>query len=43
MSPERAGEQRRFGYRHPHVLLRAEGHMVNRNKTQRLYREILWG
>jgi putative transposase len=34
-----AAEQRRFGYRRLHVLLRAEGHAVNRKKTQRLYRE----
>jgi putative transposase len=36
---ELAFEQRRFGYRRLHVLLRAEGHVVNRKKTQRLYRE----
>jgi putative transposase len=36
---EFAAEQRRFGYRRLHVLLRAEGHLVNRKKTQRLYRE----
>ncbi len=36
---ELAGEQRRFGYRRLHVLLRAEGHNLNRKKTQRLYRE----
>ena len=36
---ELAGEQRRFGYRRLHVLLRAEGHALNREKTQRLYRE----
>jgi len=36
---ELATEQRRFGYRRLHVLLRAEGHAVNRKKTQRLYRE----
>lgn len=36
---ELAGEQRRFGYRRLHVLLRHEGHVVNRKKTQRLYRE----
>jgi putative transposase len=36
---ELAGEQRRFGYRRLHVLLRAEGRLVNRKKTQRLYRE----
>lgn len=36
---ELAGEQRRFGYRRLHVLLRHEGHGLNRKKTQRLYRE----
>ena len=36
---ELAAEQRRFGYRRLHVLLRAEGLVVNRKKTQRLYRE----
>jgi putative transposase len=36
---ELAGEQRRFGYRRLHVLLRHEGHALNRKKTQRLYRE----
>lgn len=36
---ELAGEQRRFGYRRLHVLLQGEGHVVNRKKTQRLYRE----
>jgi putative transposase len=36
---ELAAEQRRFGYRRLHVLLRGEGHAVNRKKTQRLYRE----
>ena len=36
---ELAAEQRRFGYRRLRVLLRAEGHAVNRKKTQRLYRE----
>ncbi len=34
-----AGERRRFGYRRLHVLLRREGRVVNRKKTQRLYRE----
>jgi putative transposase len=34
-----AAEQRRFGYRRLHVLLRQEEHLVNRKKTQRLYRE----
>lgn len=36
---ELAGEQRRFGYRRLHVLLRHDGHALNRKKTQRLYRE----
>nr|WP_121066149.1 IS3 family transposase [Chachezhania antarctica] len=36
---ELALERRRFGYRRLHVLLRREGHVVNRKKTQRLYRE----
>jgi putative transposase len=39
---EPAAEQRRFGYRRLHILLlllRAEGHVLNRKKTQRLYRE----
>jgi putative transposase len=36
---ELATEQRRFGYRRLHILLRAEGHVLNRKKTQRLYRE----
>lgn len=36
---ELAAEQRRFGYRRLHVLLRGEGHVLNRKKTQRLYRE----
>jgi putative transposase len=36
---ELAAERRRFGYRRLHVLLRIEGHAVNRKKTQRLYRE----
>jgi len=34
-----AAERRRFGYRRLHVLLRREGFLVNRKKTQRLYRE----
>lgn len=36
---ELAGERRRFGYRRLHVLLRREGHVMNRKKTYRLYRE----
>lgn len=36
---ELADQRRRFGYRRLHVLLRQEGHTVNRKKTQRLYRE----
>ncbi|MEO1199935.1 MAG: IS3 family transposase [Pseudomonadota bacterium] len=34
-----AGERRRFGYRRLHVLLRQEGLVTNRKKTERLYRE----
>ena len=36
---ELAAERRRFGYRRLHILLRREGYIVNRKKTQRLYRE----
>jgi transposase InsO family protein len=32
-------ERRRFGHRRLHVLLRREGRVVNRKKTQRLSRE----
>lgn len=35
-----AGERRRFGYRRLHVLLRREGVVVNRERTQRVYREL---
>jgi putative transposase len=31
-----AQERRRFGYRRLHVLLRREGHTVNRKRVQRL-------
>jgi putative transposase len=34
-----AHERRRFGYRRLHVLLRREGHVVNKKRVQRLYRE----
>jgi putative transposase len=34
-----AQERKRFGYRRLHVLLRREGHAVNRKRVQRLYRE----
>jgi hypothetical protein len=34
-----ASERRRFGYRRLHVLLRREGHAVNRKRVQRIYRE----
>ena len=34
-----AQERRRFGYRRLHVLLRREGHTVNRKRVQRIYRE----
>jgi putative transposase len=36
---ELASARRRFGYRRLHVLLRNDGHMLNRKKTQRLYCE----
>ena len=36
---ELANQRRRFGYRRPHILLRREGIMINRKKTQRLYKE----
>ena len=36
---ELANRRRRFGYRRLHILLRREGVMINRKKTQRLYRE----
>jgi putative transposase len=34
-----ADERRRFGYRRLYVLLRREGHAVNKKRVQRLYRE----
>jgi putative transposase len=34
-----AQERRRFGYRRLHVLLRREGHAINKKRVQRLYRE----
>jgi len=34
-----AAQRRRFGYRRLHVLLRRAGHVVNRKKVYRLYRE----
>jgi putative transposase len=34
-----ANQRRRFGYRRLHILLRREGVMINRKKTQRLYYE----
>jgi len=34
-----AQERRRFGYRRLHVMLRREGHAVNRKGVQRIYRE----
>ena len=36
---ELAGQRRRFGYRRLHILLRREGVMINRKKTQRIYQE----
>ena len=34
-----AQERRRFGYRRLHIMLRREGHAVNRKRVQRIYRE----
>ena len=34
-----AHQRRRFGYRRLHILLRRDGILINRKKTQRLYRE----
>jgi putative transposase len=34
-----AQDRRRFGYRRLHVLLRREGHEVNKKRVQRIYRE----
>ena len=36
---ELANQRRRSGYRRLHILLRREGIVINRKKTQRLYRE----
>ena len=36
---ELAQQRRRFGYRRLHILLRRDGIVINRKKTQRLYRE----
>ena len=36
---ELAHQRRRFDYRRLHILLRRDGIMINRKKTQRLYRE----
>ena len=36
---ELANQRRRFGYRRLHILLRREGIMNNRKRTQRLYKE----
>jgi transposase InsO family protein len=36
---ELAQQRRRFGYRRLHILLRREGIVINRKKTQRLYCE----
>ena len=36
---ELAQQRRRFGYRRLHILLRREGMVINRKKTQRLYCE----
>jgi putative transposase len=34
-----AEQRRRFGYRRLHVLLRREGHVVNKKRVQRLYQQ----
>lgn len=34
-----AEAHRRFGYRRPHGILRRDGHVLNRKRTQRPYRE----
>jgi putative transposase len=34
-----AETHRQFGYRRLHVILRREGHVLNRKRTQQLYRE----
>jgi putative transposase len=34
-----AETHRRFGYRRLHVILRRDGHVLNRKRAQRLYRE----
>lgn len=36
---ELSQQRRRFGYRRLHILLRREGEVINRKKTQRLYSE----
>ena len=36
---ELANQRRRFGYRRLHILLRREGVMINRKKTQRIYQK----
>ncbi len=38
---ELTNQRRRFGYRRLHILLRREGVMINRKKTQRLLGESL--
>ena len=38
---ELANQRRRFGYRRLHILLRREGVMINRKKTQRLYLSLI--
>lgn len=36
---ELANQRRRFAYRRLHILLRREGVVINRKKTQRIYQE----
>lgn len=37
---ELAGDRPRFGYRRLHVLLRRDGHVINRKRVYRLYRDL---
>jgi putative transposase len=39
---ELANQRRRCGYRRLHILLRREGIVINRKKTQRVYRDKGW-
>lgn len=39
---ELANQRRRFGYRRLHILLRREGIMINRKKTQTQLEQCFW-